>query len=181
MIRKIKNNELNRLTTDEFKLVEKIPFILILEDIRSLNNVGSLFRTADSFLLERLILAGITGTPPNREIHKSALGAELSMEWEHHYDIVEIILNLKENNYQIWALEQAEGSLSLENFKLNENSKIALILGNEVDGVSEKALENCDGVIEIPQFGTKHSLNVSVSAGIAVWHIAMQMHKKTRE
>src|SRR5690554_5830901 len=165
MSRKILNSELDRKSVDEFKKSEKTPLILVLDDIRSLNNIGSVFRTADAFLVEKIFLCGITATPPNKEIHKTALGATETVEWNYFKTAEEAIVELQSENVQVWSIEQVENSIMLNKFEVKENQKYALIFGNEVKGVSDKAIELSDGTIEIPQLGTKHSLNISVSAG----------------
>ncbi len=162
-------DELNRLTVDEFRDVPKHSFVFVLDDIRSLNNVGSVFRTADAFRATKIYLCGLTGTPPHRDITKTALGADESVAWEHTPDILVLIERLKSEHYTIIALEQAENSLKLHEFLPESNQKYAFILGNEVFGVNEDAIAQSDICLEIPQFGTKHSLNVAVSAGIVAW------------
>lgn len=174
-MRKLANSELDRLSISDFKSAKKTPLILVLDDIRSLHNIGSVFRTADAFLIEKIVLCGITATPPNKEIHKTALGATETVAWEHEKDVVSAIAKLKENKVKVFALEQVENSVSLENFIPQANTAYALVFGNEVFGVNQKAIEACDGVIEIPQLGSKHSLNVSVSAGIVVWDLFCKM------
>lgn len=154
-----------------FRAQEKLPVVLILDNVRSLHNVGSVFRTADGFAADQLILCGITGQPPHREIEKTALGATRSVNWVYYADITEAIEKLKKDNYHIIAIEQAAGSIMLNDFKPENAQKYALILGNEVNGVSEAAMRMIDTCIEIPQFGTKHSFNVAVSAGIVLWDI----------
>ena len=166
---KIRNEDLGRKTPEEFLAAPKKPVVLVLDNIRSLNNIGSIFRSADAFLSERIMLCGITATPPHREIHKTALGAENTVVWEYHKDTVEVLKQLKSQGYRLIAIEQAEGSYFLDQFKADHDDKIAFIFGHEVDGVSEAALEVCDEAIEIPQFGTKHSINVSVCTGIVLW------------
>lgn len=168
-MRKLKLDELNRVSVDEFKKQEKLPVTVILDSVRSLHNVGSIFRTSDGFAVERIILCGITGQPPHREIEKTALGATQSIDWYYYEDIVEAINDLKETNYKIIAIEQAENSTSLNDFKPSPEEKYALIFGNEVNGVSEEAMKLIDSCIEIPQFGTKHSFNIVVSAGVVLW------------
>ena len=160
---------MNRLTPDEFKLEAKIPLIIILDNVRSLHNVGSVFRTGDAFAIEAIYLCGITSTPPQAEIHKTALGAEDTVDWKYYEDTAGAVNELKANGYTVCAVEQAQGSTLLTDYKLNKKKKIALILGNEVKGVQQSVVDICDGCIEIPQFGTKHSLNVSVTAGIVIW------------
>jgi 23S rRNA (guanosine2251-2'-O)-methyltransferase len=167
--RKLSMEELNRLSVLEFRDVPKHSFVFILDDIRSLNNVGSIFRTADAFRATKMYLCGLTGTPPHRDITKTALGADESVEWEQSPDLIQLIARLKSDGYQIVALEQAEGSTKLHEFQPELSKKYAFILGNEVFGVNEEAIAQCDICLEIPQFGTKHSLNVAVSAGIVAW------------
>jgi len=169
MSRKIFNSELQRKSLEEFKNSEKTPLILVLDQVRSLHNIGAVFRTADAFLVEKIYLCGITATPPNKEIHKTALGATDTVSWEYFYSIEEVINKLKSENTEIWSVEQVENSVMLHDFKVKKNQKYALIFGNEVKGVSEKSIELSDGYIEIPQLGTKHSLNISVSVGVVVW------------
>jgi tRNA G18 (ribose-2'-O)-methylase SpoU len=174
-MRKLKNSELVRLTVDEFKQETKIPLIVILDDIRSLNNVGSVFRTSDAFLIEKIYLCGITATPPNKEIHKTALGSTESVTWEYAEDVVTLIQKLKDSNIKVVAIEQAEKSVMLQDFKVDKGEKLAIIFGNEVKGVQQTVVNLCDAVIEIPQFGTKHSLNISVSVGVVLWDLFKQM------
>lgn len=174
-MRKLKVSELNRIDVPQFKAAEKTPLVVVIDDVRSMYNVGSVFRTADSFRLEKILLCGITACPPNPEIHKTALGAEESMEWESCESALEAVGKLHAEGYEVYALEQVENSIRLQNFKTEKGRKYAIILGNEVKGVSQEAVNACDGAIEIPQFGTKHSMNVSVSGGIAIWHIASQL------
>lgn len=169
MARKIKNEELNRLTVEKFKEVPKTPMIIILDNIRSMHNVGAIFRTADAFLIEKIFLCGITAQPPHRDIRKTALGAEDSVDWEYVQNPIDVIKKIKPL-YKIYALEQVESSIPLRDIEV-KSQKLALILGNEVDGVGDELINHCDGFIEIPQFGTKHSFNVSVSAGIAMWEL----------
>jgi len=170
-MRKLENSELGRKSITDFKEAEKTPLIIILDDIRSLHNIGSVFRTADAFLVEKIYLCGITATPPNKEIHKTALGATETVAWEYKKDVLEVINSLREEGTEIWAVEQVENSLFLQDFMPEQNKKYALVFGNEVKGVSQDAIKLCNGTIEIPQLGTKHSLNISVSAGIVVWDI----------
>lgn len=171
-MQKIKNEDLGRKSLEEFKQSEKLPVVLVLDNVRSLNNVGSAFRTADSFLLENLYLCGITGTPPNAEIEKTALGATESINWKHFKTTKEAVEELKQNGYKVYAIEQVENSIYLQNFNPTKGEKLALIFGNEVYGVEQNVIDSCDGSIEIPQLGTKHSLNISVSIGIVVWEVA---------
>ena len=168
-MRKLKNSELNRKTVAAFKEVPKTPLILILDDVRSLNNIGSVFRTADAFLIEKIHLCGITATPPHKDIHKTALGATESVDWEYHKEAAEVVKQLKDKKIIVYAIEQAEGALSLENFKITPNEKYAFVLGNEVKGVYQNVVNHCNGIIEIPQEGTKHSLNISVASGVVLW------------
>ena len=171
MFRKLATHQLNRLTIYQYQQLEKKPIAIVLDNVRSLNNVGSIFRTSDGFGIEKIYLCGITGTPPHRDIHKTALGAENSMAWEHVESTVALCQQLKAEGYQLMAIEQAEGSVSLKDFKLQANEKWAIIFGNEVDGVHNDVLALCDACVEIPQFGTKHSFNVSVCAGIILWEL----------
>jgi tRNA G18 (ribose-2'-O)-methylase SpoU len=176
-MRKLKLSELNRISVEEFKHSPKTPIIIVLDNIRSLHNIGSVFRTADAFRLEAIYLCGITGTPPNKEIHKSALGATESVEWKYFENTREAINVLKEKDYSIIVVEQAEGSTSLEELS-PAKEKIALVFGNEINGVDEKIMTLANKCVEIPQFGTKHSLNISVSVGIVVWEIFKKMYVK---
>ncbi len=170
-MRKLRITELNRLNKDAFKATPKTPLVIILDNVRSLHNVGSVFRTSDAFLVEHIYLCGITATPPHPEIHKTALGAEDTIEWSYSENTSDIVKKLKSEGYQVWAVEQAEQSASLETFQLENGKKYAVILGNEVHGVQQEVIFECHGCIEIPQFGTKHSLNVSVAAGIVIWEL----------
>jgi tRNA G18 (ribose-2'-O)-methylase SpoU len=169
-MRKLKNEELNRPSIEAFKHSKKNSIILILDQVRSLNNVGSAFRTSDAFNVEKIFLCGITGKPPHRDIHKTALGATDSVAWEHNESTIDVIKTLKGDGWRIYAVEQAEDSLSLNDFSPSADQKIALIFGNEVFGVEQAVVDASDGVIEIPQFGTKHSLNISVTIGVVLWH-----------
>ena len=169
MNKKLKLWELNRLSEDEFKAQDKFPIIIILDNIRSLNNIGSFFRTADAFNIEKIYLCGITAIPPHRDIQKTALGATETIEWEHVESTIELVQKLKEKNISIASIEQAETTTLLQNIPSLNYNKIALVFGNEVDGVDQKVIDNSDYIIEIPQFGTKHSLNVSVCAGVVLW------------
>lgn len=168
-MRKLKLEELNRITPEEFKEAEKTNVAIILDNIRSLHNVGSAFRTSDAFLIEKIYLCGITGTPPNKEINKTALGATDSVQWEYVKETTEVIQKLKEDGWKIFCLEQTNTSLPLQNFFPQKNTKYAFVFGNEVFGVQEEVIAESDKCIEIPQFGTKHSFNVSVSIGIVLW------------
>jgi len=168
-MRKLKNSELNRLTIEEFKKTDKIPIVVVLDNIRSLNNVGSVFRTSDAFRIERIILCGFTATPPNKEIHKTALGAEDSVDWEFAEKTENAVSKLKNDGYVICSIEQVENSIMLPDFNIAKDKKYALVFGNEVKGVQQSVVNLSDYSIEIPQEGTKHSLNISVSAGIVLW------------
>jgi len=167
-MKKLSLSELNRITPEEFKKQAKIPVIVILDNIRSMNNVGSIFRTCDAFAVEKLYLCGITATPPNKDITKTALGATESVEWEYAEKVEELVVNLKKNNLKVFLVEQTDCSILLDKFHFPKE-KIAIVLGNEVFGVSDALLSLCDGAIEIPQQGTKHSLNVTIAAGIVLW------------
>ncbi len=171
-MRKIANEELNRLSVEDFKNAVKKPLVIVLDNIRSLNNIGSVFRTADAFLVEKIYLCGITATPPHREIHKTALGATESVAWEYAENTIDCVTKLKTEGYQILSVEQAEGSVMLQNFQPDFSShKYVLVFGNEVEGVADEVIAVSDYCIEIPQYGTKHSLNISVSVGIVVWEL----------
>ena len=167
--RKLLNQELHRLTPDEYRRADKTPVVLVLDNIRSLNNIGSIFRTADAFRLQALYLCGITATPPHREIHKTALGAEETVPWHHYPDTLDALRHLRTLGYHLHAVEQAEGSIPLPAFRLPADRPSAFILGNEIRGVQQQAIDLCDTCLEIPQLGTKHSLNVAVTAGIILW------------
>ncbi|MBN1650466.1 MAG: RNA methyltransferase [Bacteroidales bacterium] len=173
-MKKLKNSELNRISIAEYKAAEKTPFIVILDNIRSLSNIGSVFRTSDCFRLEAVYLCGLTAQPPHREIQKTALGATESVPWKYFKDTSDAILELQKENYLVYAVEQAEGSYKLGDFKPDFTKKCAFIFGNEVKGVQQKAINLADGCIEIPQYGTKHSFNISISVGILLW----DMHQK---
>ena len=173
-MRKMLNEELKRLSVPEFKESKKIPVVVVLDNVRSQNNIGSVFRTADAFRLESIILCGITSKPPHREIHKTALGATESVHWEYREETSEVIQELKAGGYQILAVEQAENSVSLEQLQLKKDQKYALVFGHEIRGVDQKVVDMCDLCVEIPQFGTKHSLNISVAAGIVIWDVFKQ-------
>ena len=168
-MRKLKLHELGRVSVQEFKEQEKTPLVLVLDNIRSALNVGSAFRTADSFALEKIYLCGITATPPHREILKTAIGASDSMEWVHVKDTVSAVLALQKEGYEVLAIEQAEGSQPLQDIDIQPNKKYALVFGNEVSGVQDSVMKMVDGCLEIPQFGTKHSLNIAVCLGIVTW------------
>ena len=170
-MKKLKLEELGRISVHEFKGVEKLSITVLLDNVRSLHNVGSVFRTADAFRIEKIFLAGITGTPPHREIHKTALGATESVDWEYGEDPFRVAQKLKSENYEILVVEQTTESKALHEFQIRKDQKYCLVFGNEVNGVSEKVVELADHAIEIPQMGTKHSLNVSVAAGIVLWEL----------
>ncbi|MBW1294459.1 RNA methyltransferase [Aquimarina litoralis] len=169
--RKLKNSELDRKTVTEFKDAKKTPLIIILDNIRSLNNIGSVFRTADAFLIEKIYLCGITATPPHKDIQKTALGATDTVEWEHKKSTLELVDQLQQENVQILSIEQAENAVMLNEFHPQPDQKYAIIFGNEVKGVQQDVVSKSDIVLEIPQYGTKHSLNISVSAGVVVWDL----------
>ena len=174
-MRKLANAELDRKNIKEFKEAEKIPIIVVLDDVRSLHNIGSVFRTSDAFLIEKIYLCGITATPPNKEIHKTALGATETVAWEYVKNVIEIVQQLKSEKIKVYSVEQTENAIMLDHFQPETNTTYALIFGNEVKGVSQEAINFSDGVIEIPQLGSKHSLNISVSAGIVIWDFYQKM------
>ena len=174
-MRKLANEELNRKSLDEFKESSKTPIVIVLDNVRSLNNVGSVFRTADAFLIDAVYLCGITGTPPNKEIQKTALGATESVTWKYTSTTLEAISELKAQEYLICSIEQAEAAVMLNNFVPAKNQKIAMVFGNEVKGVEQEVIDKSDYVIEIPQVGTKHSLNIAVSVGIVVWDVFLKL------
>jgi len=176
-MRKLKNSELDRLSVDEYKEIEKIPITVVLDNIRSCNNIGSVFRTSDALLIEKVMLCGITATPPNTEIHKTALDAEQSVSWEYFAETEAAVSRLKEEGYRVFAVEQVENSIMLPDFAPQKKQKLALVFGNEVKGVQQSVVNICDGAIEIPQYGTKHSFNVSVSAGIVLWDLVYKLRK----
>ncbi len=170
-MRKLKNSELGRISVDEFKQSEKTPIIVVLDNVRSLNNIGSIFRTSDAFLIEKIYLCGITATPPNKDIHKTALGATESVAWEYAEDTISLIENLKKSGVKVLSIEQAENSTMLDEFVPEPNTKYAVVFGNEVKGVQQEVVSVSDNCIEIPQLGTKHSLNISVSCGVVLWDL----------
>lgn len=174
-MRKLKNNELGRISVDEFKLTPKTPIIVVLDNIRSLNNIGSVFRTSDAFLIEKIYLCGICATPPNKDIHKTALGATESVAWEYAENIMDLVKNLKTENVKVLAIEQAENSTKLDTFYPEKNQKYAVVMGNEVKGVQQEVVNASDFCIEIPQVGTKHSLNISVTTGVVLWDLFTKM------
>ena len=173
--RKLNVEEMHRISVEEFREAEKIPLCVVLDNVRSRNNIGSVFRTSDAFRVDTIYLCGITSTPPNAEIHKTALGAEDSVKWIYSKETLDVVNNLKNDGYTVLSIEQAENSISLENIELDKQKKYAVILGNEVFGVQQSVIDASDDCIEIPQFGTKHSLNVSVTAGIVIWDLFKQL------
>ena len=181
MNKKRKLWELNRPSPEAYAAQEKIPIVVLLDDIRSFENVGSVFRTADSFSIEQVVLCGITPCPPHREIHKTALGATESVSWRHSPTVMEAVLGLKELGYAVYALEQAQKTSLLHRVNQLSLEKVALVFGNEVHGVQQAVVDVCDGVLEIPQFGTKHSLNVSVCVGITLWEFSKQLNPQLRD
>lgn len=175
-MRKLKNEELNRLSVDEVKSVEKHPVALILDNVRSRNNVGAAFRTADAFLVEEVLLCGITATPPHREIHKTALGATESVAWSYHHSTIEAVDKLKKKGFTIIAVEQADEKVMLQDYVPGSGEKPAFVFGNEINGVSDDVIQAADLVVELPQYGTKHSLNISVTIGVVLWDVLNKMH-----
>lgn len=176
-MRKLKNEELGRKSVLEYKSAEKTSIVIVLDNVRSMNNIGSIFRTSDAFLVEAIYLCGFTATPPHKEIHKTALGAEDAVDWRHFDQTIQAIEELIKKEYIILSLEQAVGSVELGNYKFDPNEKYALVYGNEIKGVSQEVVNMSDACIEIPQFGTKHSFNIVVSVGIVLWEIASQLGK----
>lgn len=177
-MRKLSNSELNRISVETYKNTAKTPLVIVLDNVRSLNNIGSAFRTSDAFLIEAVYLCGITAVPPHPEINKTALGAQNSVPWKHFASTNEALDELKKLGYTLFAIEQAEGSTMLSDFNPSQYKKLALVFGNEVKGVSDDAFRLCDGCIEIPQYGTKHSLNISVSVGVVLWDIIQKLRNK---
>jgi len=173
--RKLKLEELNRISAEEFKQTEKTPLIVVLDNVRSMHNVGSVFRTSDAYLVESVYLCGITSTPPNAEMHKSALGAEFTVDWKYWEHTQDAVAQLKSAGYSVYSIEQAEGSTMLPDLVLDKTKKYAVILGNEVKGVQQEVINASDACIELPQYGTKHSLNISVTAGIVIWEFALKL------
>ena len=169
-------DDLNRKSAEEFKKASKLPMVVVLDNVRSMNNIGSVFRTADAFLLEGIYLCGVTAQPPHREIQKTALGATETVNWKHFETTIDAVNSLKAEGYKVYAVEQADQSIMLDKFTPAEG-KIALVFGNEVNGVDQAVIDICDACVEIPQFGTKHSLNISVSVGIVVWEVAKAVSK----
>lgn len=176
--RKLKNSELERKTVAEFIEAEKTPLIVILDNVRSLNNIGSVFRTCDAFLIKKVYLCGITATPPHKDIQKTALGATETVSWEYIKDTLELVMNLQQDEIEVFAVEQAENAIMLQDFTPATGKTIAVIFGNEVKGVQQIVVDVCNGVIEIPQHGSKHSLNIAVSAGIVIWELFVKLNKK---
>ena len=174
-MRKLKITELNRMTVDEFKQAEKLPLVVVLDEVRSLHNIGSVFRTSDAYRVQSIFLCGVTATPPSAEIHKTALGAEDSVAWQYFKDTHEAVQLLHDEGYTVLSVEQVQGSTMLQDLKLDKEKRYAVILGNEVKGVQQEVVDMSDGCIELPLYGTKHSLNVSVTAGIVIWEFARQL------
>jgi len=177
-MQKLSMDELNRVTVEEFKKQDKVPLVIVLDNIRSLNNIGSVFRTGDAFAIKAIYLCGITGTPPHKEIHKTALGSTESVEWKYFENTSDALDSLRTDGFLIYAIEQASGSIMLNEYSPDLERSTALVFGNEVNGVDEKLFDKVNGVIEIPQYGTKHSLNVAVSVGILVWHYILTIKRK---
>ena len=180
MKRKLANSELDRLSVNEFKETEKSPLIIVLDNIRSLNNIGSVFRTSDAFLVQKIYLCGITATPPHKDIHKTALGATETVAWEYAKDTLEVVETLKAEGVKIVSIEQAENAVMLNDFTPNKDTTYALVFGNEVKGVQQAVVTASDVVVEIPQYGTKHSLNISVSCGVVVWDLFSKLNAESR-
>jgi tRNA G18 (ribose-2'-O)-methylase SpoU len=176
-MRKLENSELDRKSVEDFKQAAKTPIVILMDDIRSLHNIGSVFRTSDAFLVEKIYLCGITAVPPNKEINKTALGATESVDWEYAENVLDVIQKLKAEDIAIYAIEQVENSILLNDFIPVKDKKYGLVFGNEVFGVNQGAIELCDGTIEIPQLGTKHSLNIAVSTGIVIWDVFQKLKK----
>lgn len=176
-MRKIKNSELNRLSVEGFKAAKKSPLIVILDNVRSLNNVGSIFRSADAFRIQHIYLCGITATPPHKDIQKTALGSTEAVDWSYAKDTLAVVEKLQSVNVKVMAIEQAENATVLQDFYPNNQSIYALVFGHEVKGVNQAVVNQCDGVIEIPQFGTKHSLNIAVSGGVVLWDLFSKMNQ----
>ena len=177
-MRKITNQELNRPSAEEFAQMSRIPVVVVLDNVRSAQNVGAFFRTGDAFAIERVALCGITATPPSKDIHKSALGAEMTVAWSHYPSTVECVKELKAEGYRLLAIEQVEGAVMLDELEVEGDAKYALVFGNEVMGVEQQVVDLCDGAIEIPQMGTKHSLNVSVAGGVVLWPFFVELKKR---
>jgi 23S rRNA (guanosine2251-2'-O)-methyltransferase len=177
-MRKLNNNELDRLSVDQYKEIVKTPITVVLDNVRSCNNIGSVFRTSDALLIENILLCGYTATPPNKDIHKTALDAEKSVPWEYFETTEAAVMKLKSEGYRVWAVEQVENSVSLPDFIPERDQKLALVFGNEVKGVQQAVVDLCVGAIEIPQYGTKHSFNISVSAGIVLWDLVYKLRSQ---
>lgn len=177
-LKKLKVTEMNRLTVEEFKEARKLPLVVVLDEVRSLHNIGAVFRTSDAFLINRIYLCGITATPPHPEMHKTALGAEYTVDWKYCKRAQDAVNELHDAGYTVFAIEQCKGSTMLDELQLDPAKSYAIVMGNEVKGVQQEVVDMCDGCIEIPQYGTKHSLNVSVTAGIVLWEFANRMIKK---
>ncbi len=177
-MRKLKNSELDRLTVDEFKGATKTPIVIVLDNIRSLNNIGSVFRTADAFLIEKIYLVGITAQPPHKDIHKTALGATDSVAWEYRENGLDLLQELQTQNYELIAIEQTENAQMLQDFKALDTQKYAVVFGNEVKGVAQEIVSACNTIIEIPQYGTKHSLNISVTVGMVIWDLWSKLNAR---
>lgn len=176
-MKKLTIQELNRVSVDKYKTITKLPFVVVLDNVRSLYNVGSVFRTSDAYLVDTIWLCGVTGTPPNSEIHKTAIGAEFSVEWKSSFSTIDVVKQLQSEGYFVYAVEQVHNSEKLQNLKLDNNKKYAVVFGNEVSGVQQEVVDICDGCIELPQFGSKHSLNVSITAGIVIWDFFKLLNK----
>ncbi len=176
-MRKLKNEELDRKSVEEYRSGKKLPLVVVLDDVRSMHNIGSVFRTSDAFLVEKILLCGITAQPPHREITKTALGATDSVEWKYYSTVLEAVNELKNQGYKILCIEQAEGSIELAEFIPQEKTKYAVVFGNEVNGVSQSAIDSCNYCLEIPQFGTKHSFNISVTAGIVLYDLSKKISR----
>lgn len=174
-MRKLRNSELSRLSAEEYKTTPKIPLVVVLDNIRSCNNIGSVFRTSDALLIEKIVLCGITATPPNKEIHKTALDSEKSVAWKYVEKTEDAVVELQKEGYHVFAVEQVENSIMLPDFSPANGIKMAVVFGNEVKGVQQKVVNLCNGSIEIPQYGTKHSFNISVSAGIVLWDLFQKL------
>lgn len=174
-MRKLKITEMNRLSVEKYKEIGKTPLVIVLDNVRSMHNVGSVFRTSDAFRVEQVYLCGITAQPPHAEIHKTALGAEEAVDWVYETDTMVTVNTLKTKGYKVYAIEQCEGSVSLEKMCVSKSERYAIVLGNEVKGVQQSVIDQCDGCIEIPQYGTKHSLNVSVAAGIVIYEMGKKL------
>lgn len=175
-MKKLSMEDLNRISVEEFRQADKLPLVVVLDNVRSMNNIGSVFRTSDAFRVEKICLCGITACPPHRDIHKTALGAEESVSWEYFEETSECIESLKRQGYRVYAVEQVDESVMLDEFETQSGTPTAIVFGNEVEGVDEEVIPLCDGCIEIPQFGTKHSLNISIAAGILIWEMWRKLH-----